>query len=184
MSSKVIFCHLLLFYPGLSTWPDWHPLIILLAGLRPAWGGESKRGHLALRQGTKSPAPTTVYVEQNPASGRYNSVYPGIPVPRCGHLGAAMVPGHGHRQVYREETRSAYARVAQMATYMGRLPWEKTCLTQNGLPAMPPMISLSPGGGMLIEFGGSAKANAFAAADAWRQILAFLSDWSSPDALS
>jgi len=95
-----------------------------------------------------------------------------------------MVPGHGHRQVYREETRSAYARVAQMATYMGRLPWEKTCLTQNGLPAMPPMISLSPGGGMLIEFGGSAKANAFAAADAWRQILAFLSDWSSPDALS
>src|SRR6266852_3825984 len=54
MSRKVFFCHLLLFYPGLSTWPDWHPLIILLAGLRPAWGGESKRGHLALRQGTKS----------------------------------------------------------------------------------------------------------------------------------
>src|SRR5712692_7868749 len=57
MSSKVIFCHLLLFYPGLSTWPDWHPLIILLAGLRPAWGGECERGHLALRQGTSSPAP-------------------------------------------------------------------------------------------------------------------------------
>jgi hypothetical protein len=53
-----------------------------------------------------------------------------------------------------------------------------------GLPAMPPMISLSPGGGVLIEFGGSAKANAFAAADAWRQILAFLSDWSSPAPLS
>src|SRR6266849_4289568 len=65
MSRKVFFCHLLLFYPGLSTWPDWHPLIILLAGLRPAWGGESKRGHLALRQGTKSPAPTTVCVDQN-----------------------------------------------------------------------------------------------------------------------
>src|SRR5260370_7102994 len=28
-----------------------HPLIILLAGLRPVWGRESERGNLALRQG-------------------------------------------------------------------------------------------------------------------------------------
>jgi len=30
---------------------------MLLAGLRRAWGAESERGHLALRQGTASPAP-------------------------------------------------------------------------------------------------------------------------------
>src|SRR5437870_888959 len=35
----------------------WHPLIILLVGLRPTWRREKVRGHLALRQGTLSPAP-------------------------------------------------------------------------------------------------------------------------------
>src|SRR5438270_11792309 len=34
-----------------------HPLIMRLAGLRPAWRRGKVRGHLALRQGTLSPAP-------------------------------------------------------------------------------------------------------------------------------
>lgn len=43
-----------------------------------------------------------------------------------------------------------------------------------GLPSLPPMTVLSPVGGMFIAFGGSAKANAVAADDSWRQILASL----------
>jgi len=45
-----------------------------------------------------------------------------------------------------------------------------------GLPFMPPMISLSIGGGMTLDFGGNAVANAAAAADSWPQILTFLEE--------
>src|SRR5439155_8237759 len=36
---------------------SWYPLIICLAGRRPALGERKVRGHLALRQGTSPPAP-------------------------------------------------------------------------------------------------------------------------------
>src|SRR5690348_6533643 len=49
------------------------------------------------------------------ANSRYNSVYPGIPIPRYGRPLAAVVSGHDYWQIYHEETRSAYARVARMA---------------------------------------------------------------------
>ena len=45
----------------------WHPLIICLAGLRPALGEREVRGHLALRQGTSPPAPP---FQQNPQQNK------------------------------------------------------------------------------------------------------------------
>jgi BAAT / Acyl-CoA thioester hydrolase C terminal len=45
-----------------------------------------------------------------------------------------------------------------------------------GLPSLPPMLTLSPGGGMLLNFGGKAKAHALAASESWSEILAFLEE--------
>lgn len=45
-----------------------------------------------------------------------------------------------------------------------------------GLPSLPPMVTLSPAAGVLLTFGGSAKANAHAATDSWPRILTFLAE--------
>ncbi len=51
-----------------------------------------------------------------------------------------------------------------------------------GLPSLRPRVLLSPWGGLLLTFGGSAAANAQAATDSWAQILAFLADNLPPPA--
>ncbi|TMD69628.1 MAG: alpha/beta hydrolase [Chloroflexi bacterium] len=45
-----------------------------------------------------------------------------------------------------------------------------------GIPSLPPMTRLSPGGGVTIDFGGSARANAETAVDSWGKILGFLEE--------
>jgi dienelactone hydrolase len=45
-----------------------------------------------------------------------------------------------------------------------------------GIPSLPPMTRLSPGGGVTIDFGGSSRVNAEATVDSWGRILGFLEE--------
>src|SRR5215469_8000286 len=98
-----------------------------------------------------APAPATLCVYAHLADSRYNSVHPGVPVPRCGGPLAAMVPSHDHRQVYREETRSAYARVARMAACLAQefqgflFQKQRACLARLSLITRPSLACAPPG---------------------------------------
>jgi dienelactone hydrolase len=52
-----------------------------------------------------------------------------------------------------------------------------------GVPSLPPMTKLSPGGGVTIDFGGNPRANAEATVDSWGRILGFLEEWWGGDAI-